>query len=213
MYIGNNRHNKKTTRDLNNAKGIDLSLHTTKQSIRAPVLYAYLLVPTPSLVSSLLVILNACVFHSQWKHSKYYAVCWISIVLFTSLFLFLLSFIFDCVCACVCVFVFGVYLLHPSTSEIACYHTYKTHNHIYKIQMYKWLGFNTESLACIRFTSWKIKNNLFTVICMYCVWCVCTFSLFYHLHLMFIVCYMWAWWQWYEVAGEAGRPWWPIFAS
>lgn len=103
MYIGNNRHNKKTTRDLNNAKGIDLSLHTTKQSIRAPVLYAYLLVPTPSLVSSLLVILNACVFHSQWKHSKYYAVCWISIVLFTSLFLFLLSFIFDCVCACVCV--------------------------------------------------------------------------------------------------------------
>lgn len=128
-------------------------------------------------------------------------------------FFFFLSFLIVSVRVCVCLFLVYIYYIQVHLKLLAIIRT--KHTIIYKIQMYKWLGFNTESLACIRFTSWKIKNNLFTVICMYCVcvWCVCTFSLFYHLHLMFIVCYMWAWWQWYEVAGEAGRPWWPIFAS
>lgn len=178
VYCCNNRQQKKTTtkRDLNNTKGIDLSLHT-QPNIRAPVLYAYLPIPHTHTHTHHItfVILNACVFHSQWKHSKYYAVCWIFQPFFFFfhfvLSFFLLLFIFDCVCVFWCIFITSKYIWNCLLSYIQ-----NTQSYTYKIEMYKWRGFHTESLACIRFTSWKIKNNLFTVICMYCV-CVYIFSL------------------------------------
>lgn len=89
-------------------------------------------------------------------------------------FFFFVSFLIVCVCVFLVVLCVCTYLLYPSTSKIACYHIYIQNIHSLTHSLARsFIYINGEALTlkvlpCIRFTSWKIKNNLFTVICMYC---------------------------------------------
>lgn len=97
-----NKGTEKRRRNIQSNRKESIRLHTSTPRTRTltPDACAYFQCTIRCTIT--FVILNACVFHSQWKHSKYYAVCWIFTILSTSFHSFCFHFSFLIVC------VFGV---------------------------------------------------------------------------------------------------------